>query len=71
MNLNKITVRKKDIVMRPCAACGTNTAHIGKEGNRCLQCVVDGAYSADNFKHLNRWVDADGKALTEPRGFDS
>lgn len=89
MNLNKITVRKRDIVMRPCNACGTKTAHIGKQdttphpmtsksvvfrnrtGNTCLQCLVDGGNTADNFSEWNRWIDPKtGKRLQDPRGYD-
>ena len=74
-NLNKITVRKKDIVMRHCDACGTTTAHIGhkdgKVGTTCLQCLVDGGNSAASFAEWSRWTDENGKQLTEPRGFES
>ena len=30
-DLNKITVKKTDIVMRHCDSCGTTTAHVGKK----------------------------------------
>lgn len=88
MQLNKVTVRKQDIIMRPCKACGTNTAHIGKEdaqphamlgksvvfrnrtGSTCLQCLVDGGNSSDNFTEWSRWIDPKtGKQLVEPRGY--
>ena len=74
--LDRITVRKSDIVMRPCTPCGTNTAHIGKTdgkvGTTCLQCLVDGGNSAASFAEYSRWIDPKtGKQLTEPRGFRS
>lgn len=74
MNLNRITVRKADIIMRPCTACGTTTAHIGKKdgklGTTCLQCLVDGGNTAASFSEWNRWVDQKtGKQLVEPRGY--
>lgn len=71
-DLSKITVRKKDIVMRHCDACGTSTAHIGKQdGTRngspfslCLQCFVD----VNDVKEWSRWLDPyTGNRLTEPR----
>lgn len=80
-DLSHITVRKKDIVMRHCDACGTKTAHIGKEdGTRtvpsmagttkqpfstCLQCFVD----VNDVNEWSRWIDPEtGKRLTVPRG---
>lgn len=76
MNLNRITVRKADIIMRPCTACGTKTAHIGKQdgkaGTTCLQCLVDGGNSYQSFAEWSRWLDPNsGKTLTEPRGYTS
>lgn len=73
-DLNKITVRKKDIVMRHCASCGTETAHIGKTngavGTTCLQCLVDGGNGSASFAEWSRWME-NGKQLTEPRGYAS
>ena len=72
-DLDYITVRKKDIIMRPCTACGTSTAHIGKTdgkvGTTCLQCLVDGGNSYQSFAEWSRWVDKDGKQLQQPRGY--
>lgn len=75
-DLSKITVRKKDIVMRPCAACGTTTAHVGKQdGTRngtafslCIQCFVD----VNDVREWSRWIDPlTGKRLDQPRANNS
>ena len=76
VDLNYITVQKKDIVMRPCAACGTTTAHVGKQdgliGTTCLQCLVDGGNTAASFVEWNRWIDPkSGAQLAQPRGAQS
>lgn len=75
-DLNRITVRKQDIVMRVCHACGTTTAHIGKQDGKvsttCLQCLVDGGNTYQSFAEWSRWVDpVTGQQLTEPRGYRS
>ena len=73
-DLEHITIRKADIVMRRCEACGTTTAHIGKIdgliGTTCLQCLVDGGNGPASFTDWNRWLDK-GKSLLIPRGYKS
>lgn len=75
-DLDRITVRKQDIIMRTCVSCGTVTAHIGKVdgkiGTTCLQCLVDGGNTAASFAEWSRWTDPEtGKQLIEPRGYRS
>lgn len=83
-DLNKITVKKTDIVMRHCDSCGTTTAHVGKtDGTRmaaglagphklifstCIQCWLD----SNNIVEWSRWLDPlTGKRLETPRGYGS
>jgi hypothetical protein len=68
-DLNKVTIRKKDIVARLCEHCGTKTLHVGKTGNTCLQCIADNELAGCcTIKQFNRWKDETGKVITEPRG---
>lgn len=66
-DLSKVVITKKDLVVRRCEHCGANTVQLGKSGNTCLQCIADGG-GCCSIKDYNRWLDKDGKALTEPRG---
>lgn len=69
--MSKVTITKKDIVKRRCDHCGTDTLHVGKTGNTCLQCIADTELAGCcTIKQFNRWKDADGKILTEPRGVE-
>lgn len=82
-DLNRITIRKQDIVMRSCVACGTTTVHLDRKGENCLQCLLDGQqkYQGDthDYWRFNRWLDKDGKPLPydpklngiQPRGYKS
>lgn len=68
-DLNKVTITKKDIVVKLCEHCGTKTLHVGKVGNTCLQCIADTELAGCcTIKQYNRWKDDNGAALTEPRG---
>lgn len=71
LNLKRVTITKKDIVKRLCEHCGAQTMHIGKTGTTCLQCIADNELSGCcTIKQFNRWKDATGKILTEPRGVE-
>lgn len=66
---SNVTIHLSDIVQRICEHCGTETLHIGMDGNTCLQCIADQDLAGCcTIKMFNRWRDADGKALVEPRG---
>ena len=66
-NLANVTITKKDIVIRFCDHCGAKTVQLSKTGNTCLQCIADGG-GCCSIKQYNRWQDATGKILTDPRG---
>lgn len=66
-DLTKVTITKKDVVIRQCEHCAAKTVQLGKSGNTCLQCIADGG-GCCTIKLYNRWQDETGKALVEPRG---
>lgn len=66
---DNVTITLTDIVKRHCEHCGTETLHVGKEGNTCIQCIADLELSGCcTLKTHNRWKDANGLQLVEPRG---
>lgn len=82
IDLNKITVQKKDIVMRHCEACGTKTAHVGavdatRNGNAFAGGVQKQPFNtciqcwvdSNDVNEWSRWIDPEtGKRLEQPRG---
>lgn len=62
-----VTIHKQDVVARHCDHCGGKTLQLGKDGNTCLQCIADGG-GCCTIKTYTRWIDENGKALTEPKG---
>ena len=84
-DLNKITVKKTDIVMRHCDLCGTTTAHIGKEDATRNAPAFQGGVQKQPFNTcIQCWVDSNdvnewsrwldpltGKRLEAPRGYGS
>lgn len=82
---NKITVRKKDIVMRFCNACQTKTCHVGKEQASRMANVFVGGQQKQPFStciqcfvdvndvlEWSRWIDPfTGKKIDSPRGYRS
>lgn len=80
---SKITIKKKDIVMRVCVACGTITAHIGKEDGTRNGLAFAGGIQKQPFStclqcfvdgnqvnEWSRWLDPiTNKILTIARGY--
>jgi hypothetical protein len=70
-NLDKVTITKKDIVVRQCDHCGTKTIHVGKTGNTCIQCIADNRLAGCcSLMQYDRWHNGNDMTtqLAEPKG---